>query len=169
MHIYEYIQHPCTTLHLTGRAPKPVKVNDGRVGLNGRIGLLITTLVGTMICGYVFAIIALISLPSAITSHNLTVIIAWVSSNFLQLVLLPVIIVGQNLQAHASDKRAVQTYQDAEAVLHEAMQIQQHLLAQDAALGQLIAAVCPDPNATDAAEAVGASRGSAVAPGPAGA
>jgi hypothetical protein len=38
MHIYEYIQHPCTTLHLTGRAPKPVKVNDGRVGLNGRIG-----------------------------------------------------------------------------------------------------------------------------------
>jgi hypothetical protein len=49
MHIYEYIQHPCTTLHLTGPAPKPVKVNDGRVGLNGRIGLLITALVGTMI------------------------------------------------------------------------------------------------------------------------
>jgi hypothetical protein len=169
MHIYEYIQHPRTTLHLAGRAPKPVKVNDGRVGLNGRIGLLITTLVGTMICGYVFALIALISLPSAITSHNLTVIIAWVSSNFLQLVLLPIIIVGQNLQANASDKRAVQTYQDAEAVLHEAMQIQQHLLAQDAALGRLIAAVCPDGNATDAAGDVGASGGSAVAPGPAGA
>ena len=33
MHIYEYIQHPCTSLHLTGRAPKPVKVNDGRVTL----------------------------------------------------------------------------------------------------------------------------------------
>jgi hypothetical protein len=65
MHINEYIQHPYTTLHLTGRAPKPVKVNDGRVGLNGRIGLLITTLVGTMICGYVFALIALISLPSS--------------------------------------------------------------------------------------------------------
>lgn len=169
MHIYEYIQHPCTTLHLTGRAPKPVKVNDGRVGLNGRIGLLITTLVGTMICGYVFAIIALISLPSAITSHNLTVIIAWVSSNFLQLVLLPVIIVGQNLQANASDKRAVQTYQDAEAVLHEALQIQQHLAAQDAALGRLIAAVCPDGDVTDAAGAVGTSAGPAVAPGTAGA
>ena len=155
MHIYEYIQHPCTTLHLTGRAPKPVKVNDGRVGLNGRIGLLITTLVGTMICGYVFAIIALISLPSAITSHNLTVIIAWVSSNFLQLVLLPVIIVGQNLQANASDKRAAQTYEDAEAVLHEATQIQQHLLAQDAVLAQLIGAVCPDGDVS-AAGAAGA-------------
>jgi len=139
MQIYEHIQHPCTTLHLTGRAPKPPKVNDGRVGLNGKIGLLITTLVGTMVCGYVFAIIALISLPSAITSHNLTVIIAWVSSNFLQLVLLPVIIVGQNLQAKASDRRATLTYEDAEAVLHEAVQIQQHLAAQDVVLQQLIA------------------------------
>jgi len=138
MQIYEYVTHPCTTLHLTGRAPRPPKVNDGRVGLNGKIGLAITTLVGTMICGYVFAIIALLSLPSAISSHNLTIIIAWVSSNFLQLVLLPVIIVGQNLQAKASDKRAEQTFMDAEAVLHEATQIQQHLLAQDEALRQLI-------------------------------
>jgi hypothetical protein len=55
MQIYEYIQHPCTTLHLTGRAPRPPKVDDERVGLNGRIGLLITTLVGTMICGAVSA------------------------------------------------------------------------------------------------------------------
>ena len=139
MQIYEHIQHPCTTLHLTGRAPKPPKVNDGRVGLNGRIGLLITTLVGTMVCGYVFALIALISLPSAITSHNLTVIIAWVSSNFLQLVLLPIIIVGQNLQSKAADRRAVLTFNDAEAVLHEAVEIQKHLAAQDEALQQLIA------------------------------
>jgi len=139
MTIYEHIQHPCTTLHLTGRAPKPPKVNDGRVGLNGKVGLLITTLVGTMWCGYIFAIVALLSLPSAITSHNLTIIIAWISSNFLQLVLLPIIIVGQNLQAKASDQRAVLTYEDAEAVLHEAVQIQQHLAAQDAVLEQLIA------------------------------
>ena len=169
MHIYEYIQHPRTTLHLTGRAPKPVKVSDGRVGLNGKIGLAITTWVGTMIAGYIFAIIALISLPSAITSHNLTVIIAWISSNFLQLVLLPIIIVGQNLQAKASDQRAVQTYEDAEAVLHEAMQIQQHLLAQDAALGRLIAVVCDDGNATGAAGAVGTPGGPVAVPGTAGA
>ena len=141
MQIYEHIPHPCTILHLTGKAPKPPKVNDGRVGINGHIGLLLTTLVGTMICGYIFAIIALISLPSAITSHNLTVIIAWVSSNFLQLVLLPVIIVGQNLQAKATDTRAEQTYADAEAVLHEAMQIQQHLMAQDKVLSELLTQV----------------------------
>ena len=175
MHIYQYIQHPCTTLHLTGRAPKPVKVNDGRVGINGKIGLAITTLVGTMVCGYVFAIIALLSLPSAISSKNLTIIIAWVSSNFLQLVLLPVIIVGQNLQAKASDQRAVNTYQDAEAVLHEAMQIQQHLAAQDAVLGHLIACVGGDPStvsaalASSAAGSAGTPGGPAEAPGTAGA
>jgi hypothetical protein len=126
--LYEHVPHP----HVRHRAEQgPVRTDDERAGVNGRIGLAITTLVGTMICGYVFAVIALLSLPSAISSHNLTIIIAWISSNFLQLVLLPVIIVGQNIQAKASDKRAEQTYQDAEAVLHEALQIQQHLAAQD--------------------------------------
>jgi len=138
--IFEHCLHPHTIHVLSQHRPPPPKVDDGRVGINGKIGLLITTLVGTMICGYVFAIIALISLPSAITSHNLTVIIAWVSSNFLQLVLLPIIIVGQNLQAKASDKRAEMTYKDAEAVLHEAMEIQSHLKAQDQVLTELIAA-----------------------------
>lgn len=151
MRIYQYVQHPRTALHLAGRIHRPAKVNDGRVGLNGKIGLAITTLVGTMVCAYVFAAIALLSLPSAITSHNLTIIIAWVSSNFLQLVLLPVIIVGQNLQAESSDTRAAQTYDDAEAVLHEALQIQQHLAAQDAVLGHLITAVGADPAAVQAA------------------
>jgi hypothetical protein len=92
-----------------------------------------------MICGYIFAAIALLSLPSAISSRNLTIIVAWISSNFLQLVLLPIIIVGQNLQAKASDKRAEDTYNDAAAVLHEALEIQKHLAAQDQVLAQLIA------------------------------
>jgi hypothetical protein len=161
MQIYEHIPHPCTILHLTGKAPRPPKVNDGRVGINGRIGLLITTLVGTMICGYVFAIIALISLPSAITSHNLTTLIAWVSSNFLQLILLPIIIVGQNLQAKATDTRALQTYEDAEAVLHEAAEIQRHLAAQDAVLERLLA----DAAAAGVTTGGATAAGTATAPG----
>jgi hypothetical protein len=140
MAIYEHVLHPHTAKMLSGQAPPPVKVDDGRQGINGRIGLLITGLVGTMVCGYVFAAIALISLPSAISSHNLTIIVAWISSNFIQLVLLPVIIVGQNLQASASDKRAESTYKDAEAVLHEAIEIQKHLAAQDEILTALVAA-----------------------------
>ena len=111
---------------------------------NTKVGLRITLLVGTMLCGYIFAGIALISLPSAVSSHNLTIIVAWVSSNFLQLVLLPIIIVGQNIQAKAADARAEATYKDADAVLHEAIEIQKHLEAQDQAIERILARVASD-------------------------
>jgi hypothetical protein len=111
----------------------------------------ITAIVGTMFCAYLFTVIALISLPSALKSANLLIIIAWIAQTFLQLVLLPIIIVGQNVQAAAADKRAEETYLDAEAVLQEAQQIQQHLAAQDTALGILAAklgAVLPTQTTT---------------------
>ena len=82
--------------------------------------------------------------PSAVSSHNLTIIVAWVSSNFLQLVLLPIIIVGQNIQAKAADARAEATYKDADAVLHEAIEIQKHLEAQDRAIERILAGVTSD-------------------------
>jgi hypothetical protein len=87
-----------------------------QVGLNGRIALLITNAVGTMWCAYVFAGIALISLPAAIHGGTAT-LIAWIAQTFLQLVLLSVIMVGQRVSAAASDKQALQTYKDAEALL----------------------------------------------------
>ena len=86
------------------------------VGLNGRIAVLITDAVGTMWCAYVFAIIALISLPQAIAG-GVAPLIAWIAQTFLQLVLLSVIMVGQKVAAAASDKQALQTYKDAEALL----------------------------------------------------
>lgn len=43
--------------------------------------------------------------------------IAWIAQTFLQLVLLSVIMVGQKVAAAASDKQALQTYQDAEALI----------------------------------------------------
>lgn len=98
---------------------------------NSRVALLITVAVGSMWCAYLFTLLALVSLPSAIASRNTIVIISWIAQTFLQLVLLPVIIVGQNIQGQTSDKRAEQTYNDAQAILEEAEQIQQHLLVQD--------------------------------------
>lgn len=90
-----------------------------------------------MWCAYVFTLLALVSLPAALKSQNQIIIVAWIAQTFLQLVLLPIIIVGQNVQAAASDQRAEDTYKDAEAVLHEALQIQAHLLAQDEILQRL--------------------------------
>ncbi|TMG01311.1 MAG: DUF1003 domain-containing protein [Chloroflexi bacterium] len=46
---------------------------------------------------------------------------------------------GQNIQAKAADRRAEQTYKDAEAILHECSEIQAHLMAQDDAQARQIA------------------------------
>jgi hypothetical protein len=91
-----------------------------------------------MWAAYVFAGLSLVSLPAAIASGNTIIIVSWVAQTFLQLVLLPVIIVGQNIQAKASDDRAIATYEDAGAILEEAKEIQVHLSAQDAELTALV-------------------------------
>src|SRR4051812_4423724 len=64
--------------------------------INTFIAVKVTRVVGSMWCAYVFAIIALISFPAAISSHNPLIIVGWIAQTFLQLVLLPIIIVGQN-------------------------------------------------------------------------
>ncbi len=137
--IYHHVPHVRTWERMAGTAAPPTKVDDQRVGVNGKLGLLITSVVGTMWAAYLFTLLALISFPSAIGSGNSIVIVAWIAQTFLQLVLLPVIIVGQNIQAKTSDRRAEDTYKDAEAMLHECVQIQEHLAAQDRALRDEIA------------------------------
>jgi len=80
---------------------------DNPIGLfNAKVAVKITKAVGSMWCAYVFALIALISFPAAIRSGDPIIIVAWIAQTFLQLVLLPIIIVGQNVQAEASDARA---------------------------------------------------------------
>lgn len=114
----------------------PVKIRDGASKFNAKLGLHITMAVGTMWCAYAFTVLALYGLPAAMHG-GAGGFVQWASSQFIQLVLLPIIIVGQNLQANAADKRAEQTYRDAEAVLAEALKIQEHLAAQDALLERL--------------------------------
>jgi hypothetical protein len=82
--------------------------------INARVALTITLLVGTMWAAYLFALIAFYSLPSTLKQHSATVLVLWPSSEFLQLVLLPIIIVGQNIQARAADARAAKTFEDVE-------------------------------------------------------
>ncbi len=97
-----------------GKVHHFVKTDTAIQRFNARVGLKITLLVGTMWAAYLFAVIAFVSLPSTIKAHSATVIVLWISSEFIQLVLLPIIIVGQNLQARASDARAAKTFEDVE-------------------------------------------------------
>jgi hypothetical protein len=140
--VYEYVRHPRGD---ELRASRPVKTADLRklnhpnwiVRFNARFGLLITLVVGTMWTAYLFTLLALFALPDAIKQGTYFIVV-WLSSSFLQLVLLPIIIVGQNIQAKAADKRAEDTFKDAEAVLKEAEDIQKHLLAQDQLISQIV-------------------------------
>jgi hypothetical protein len=91
-----------------------VKADTAAQRINAAVGLKITVLVGTMWAAYVFALIAFYSLPSTIKAHSGTVLVLWISSEFLQLVLLPIIIVGQNIQSRAADARATKTFEDVE-------------------------------------------------------
>jgi len=115
----------------------PPRTAEGHVGFNGRIALALTTVVGTMWCAYAFGLLALTVVPQAIQGGLLTTI-QWVSQTFIQLVMLSVIMVGQNILGRASDKRAEMTYKDAEAIFAEATQIQAHLKAQDEAINVLL-------------------------------
>jgi hypothetical protein len=105
---------------------------------NAWFAVKVTNGVGTMWCAYAFAALAIVSLPAAVRSGSPVILVSWISQTFLQLVLLSVVIVGQNVLAAAADMRAEATYNDADAVLHEAVKIQEHLAAQDQALNALL-------------------------------
>ena len=78
----------------------------GSVGrFNTWLALKITGSVGTMWAAYLFAALTLISLPAAIASRSPIIIVAWLAQTFLQLVLLPIIIVGQTVIQAAHDPR----------------------------------------------------------------
>jgi hypothetical protein len=166
--LYQHIRHP----HIAARlADRPVRVSDlfprgtAVSRFNTRVALLVTRVVGSMWCAYAFALFDLISLPEAIRSGT-AAIVSWVAQTFLQLVLLSVIMVGQNVQAAAADKRAEATYDDRQQhELHELAHVQGHLAAQDEVLTKIAARLGLDP--VPVIDTPPDGEGTATAPAPA--
>lgn len=71
------------------------------------IGEWLTNKVGTMWCAGVFALIAFAGLPKAIAEENY---VDWFIQNFLQLVLMSVILVGQDVQSKKTEKLIKETH-----------------------------------------------------------
>lgn len=102
----------------TTHTPRLVTSRTGRRRVHGTgplgrfnswVAVLVTRSVGTMWAAYLFAFISLVSFPQALRAflHGDTVTgIAWLSQSFLQLVLLPIIMVGQNVISASQDARA---------------------------------------------------------------
>ena len=98
--------------------------------LNKRLAVLITNNVGTMTCFWLFCVIAILGLPAALVEANVVtptigligeagfvIMVQWVAQSFLQLVLLPSLMVGQNLQNDAADARSAKTFEDVERII----------------------------------------------------
>ncbi len=132
---FERIIHPHIAARKAAGAPKVADEYEG--GFNARFALILTRGVGTMWGAYVFGVLALVALPDAIKG-GMFPLVQWLSQTFIQLVMLSVIMVGQNILGQASDKRADLTYKDTEATFHEAQQIQEHLKAQDEAMNTIL-------------------------------
>jgi uncharacterized membrane protein len=139
MTTFEHVPHH----RVTHREP-PVQTNDefAKIGFNGRLGAAITRAVGTMWAFYIAAAFMagwmLLSEAHLISFDPYPFAFLLFLGNIVQLLLMFVILVGQQVLGRASDRRAVQTYQDAEAILHECLELQRHLTVQDNSLDSLI-------------------------------
>jgi hypothetical protein len=96
--------------HVTRAEVHQQMAGDSAVGrFNSRLAVLITRGVGTMWAAYLFVLISFVSFPQALSAFlggDTVTGITWLSQSFLQLVLLPIIIVGQNVISAAQDARA---------------------------------------------------------------
>ena len=97
---------------------------------NKKVALWITENVGTMTCFWMFCVIALLALPAALVEAKVitptigiigeagfVILVEWAAQSFIQLVLLPALMVGQNLQNIAADARSAKTFEDVERII----------------------------------------------------
>jgi hypothetical protein len=131
--------HTTTLFHHEAHKHVPRNVNEvhkaEQQGFNTRLAVWLTRNVGTMACAYLFAVIGIAGLLGAFTNNtSLVLIFGSISSYFLQLVLLPVILVGGNVLNRHQELQSEETFQTSQHSFNDIEQIMQHLLAQDAEL-----------------------------------
>jgi uncharacterized membrane protein len=116
----------------------PVNVNvqheeeKQEAGINQKIAIALTKGVGTMVCAYLFALLAIIGFPGF--SASPTQWVQWTSQTFIQLVMLSVIMVGQSVLGRKQELQAEQQYQTTVKTYADTEQIMQHLDAIEALL-----------------------------------
>ncbi len=93
---------------VTSRSVATQVHGQGEVGrFNTWLAVLVTKSIGTMWAAYAFTLIAIGGAVAVVTNSAFwTAVSVLISQTFLQLVLLPIIIVGQNVISEAQDARA---------------------------------------------------------------
>lgn len=140
--------HPLTERR---KLKSPPKVADAHVGFNGTLAAAMTRAAGSMWVVYFSLAFVLIWMALATwgplhRADPYPFPFLLFLGNVVQLLLVFVILVGQQVLGIAADKRAVQTFDDAEAILYEVEQLHKHLEAQDRTLNQGITLVESHPH-----------------------
>jgi len=117
--------------------PKNVNaIHKSALGLQDKIALAITTAIGTMYAVYFFAIaMGAWMLWQGSLAHKpfdpYPFAFLLFLGNIIQLLLMPLIMVGQNIQAKHSELRAEEEYNTTQSSYHDIEAILKHLDAQD--------------------------------------
>jgi len=134
--------HTSVLFHHEPRQHQPRNVNllheaeKAAAGINTRVAVGLTKSVGTMWTAYTFVVLAIIGLFAilGLLSPIVALLVAWTSQTLIQLVLLPIIMVGQNVLGRKTELQADEQFNTTMSTYHDIEQIMQHLLVQDAEL-----------------------------------
>jgi len=137
-HQYVHVPHPWIQQRAAEADAKLQKTS----AFNDHLAAKITTIVGSMWAVYAVILVTAtwIILGNRGVIHDpYPFALLLFISNFVQLAMMFVLLVGQRVLSASGEDRANATYKDAEATLHECLSLQQHMAAQDKALETLIA------------------------------
>ena len=140
-----------TTSQATRLPQQPVTIADEQIGINGAIAAALTRFVGSMPALYVaLAIVggwmALATWGPLHPVDPYPFPFLLFLDNVVQLVLCSVILVGQRVLGMAADRRAVQTYDNAEEIFAQIADLQAHLDRHDHALSRGVSLLESSPH-----------------------
>lgn len=112
------------------------KAEQEASGVNTRIAVGLTKSVGTMWTAYSFTVLAIVGLLAILgwLPPLVALLVIWASQTFIQLVMLPILSVGQNVLGRHAELMAEEQFNTTMNTYHAIEEIMQHLSAQDAEL-----------------------------------
>lgn len=121
------------TQHIPRNVNRVHAAEIAAAGFNTRLAVWLTEHVGTMWTAYIFAVLATVGLLGILNllSPLVALLVAWTSQTFIQLVLLPIIMVGQNVLGRKSELQADEAYATTMKTYADIEVVMKHLDNQD--------------------------------------
>jgi uncharacterized membrane protein len=140
-----------TSSRATDLPQAPATIADEQIGLNGAIAVALTRAMGSMPALYAALVIvggwmALATWGPLHRVDHYPFRFLLFLDNAVQLMLCLVILVGQRVLGGAADRRAVQTYENAEAIFDQVADLQEHLDRHDRVLSRGVSLLETSPH-----------------------